>query len=294
MLLAGLVEMREAVLGRLPPVFPGDGPARAGQFAGPFQHAERASRVSVGASGDPVQHTRADVIPGPSQSPLAILQRAPQNVRQLLGREWLQDKDRGPRQQRADHLEARILGGRADQEDHPFLDKGEKCVLLRLVEAVNLVAEEDRSAAGRGDALPGLRYDRADARHPLRHSRERDEGGIAAAGQEPRQRGLAAAGRAPQDQARKSAPFEHSPERAAVLQKTRLSRELGEGARAHAGRERGPRSGAGCPPWTRIAAGRTRSSRSTGADPGSDIAEERGLVHADLSGVPDACARPSM
>ena len=44
-------------------------------------------------------------------------------------------------------LERRILGGRADQPDVARLDVRQESVLLRLVEAMNLVDEDDRPRA---------------------------------------------------------------------------------------------------------------------------------------------------
>ena len=55
--------------------------------------------------------------------------------------------DFGAREQRRDHFERRILGGRADQDDVAALDIGQKRVLLGFVEAVNFVDEEHRAAA---------------------------------------------------------------------------------------------------------------------------------------------------
>ena len=57
--------------------------------------------------------------------------------------EALQHVDRGARQQRAVHLERRILGGRADEGEQALLDERQEGVLLRLVEAVHLVDEQD-------------------------------------------------------------------------------------------------------------------------------------------------------
>ena len=51
---------------------------------------------------------------------------------------------RAAREQRGVHLEVRVLGRRADQRHEPVLDRVQHRVLLRLVEAVDLVDEEDR------------------------------------------------------------------------------------------------------------------------------------------------------
>ena len=63
--------------------------------------------------------------------------------------ELLQGEDARAREERADHLERRVLGGRPVVEDVAGLDAGEEGVLLGLVEPVDLVDEDDRPAAGR-------------------------------------------------------------------------------------------------------------------------------------------------
>ena len=59
--------------------------------------------------------------------------------------ERLQHEHAAARQQRPGELEARVLGGRADQGDDPVLDPREEGILLGSVEAVDLVTEEDRA-----------------------------------------------------------------------------------------------------------------------------------------------------
>src|SRR5439155_19555622 len=59
------------------------------------------------------------------------------------------------REERGDHLEAGVLGGGADQRHRPALNVREQRVLLRLVEAVDLVDEEQRALAVLGK--PALR-----------------------------------------------------------------------------------------------------------------------------------------
>ena len=63
--------------------------------------------------------------------------------RDVLAGERLQLEDAGAGDQRAVDLEVRVLGGRADEDHGAVLDEREEVVLLRLVEAVDLVDEED-------------------------------------------------------------------------------------------------------------------------------------------------------
>ena len=65
----------------------------------------------------------------------------------------LQHEDLRARQQRRVDLERRVLGGRADQHDVAGLDARQEGVLLRLVEAVDLVDEDDGAAAACAGAI---------------------------------------------------------------------------------------------------------------------------------------------
>ena len=64
------------------------------------------------------------------------------------------------RQQRSDHLERRVLGCRADQDDRSALDVRQQGVLLGLVEAVDLVEEDDRGPPARRELELGALDDR--------------------------------------------------------------------------------------------------------------------------------------
>ena len=61
----------------------------------------------------------------------------------LVARQRLQHVHRRARQQRADHFERRVLGGRADEHEQARFDVRQERVLLRLVEAMHLVDEQD-------------------------------------------------------------------------------------------------------------------------------------------------------
>ena len=78
---------------------------------------------------------------------LAVGERAAEQRDDLLHRERAQRVDLGAREQRGDDLERRVLGGGADQDDVAALDVRQERVLLGLVEAVDLVDEQQRAAA---------------------------------------------------------------------------------------------------------------------------------------------------
>ena len=92
----------------------------------------------------------------------------------------LSARDQGPVE-----LEARVLGRGPDQDHGPLLDVGQEGVLLRFVEAVDLVHEEDRALPFPQTALLGLGHDLADLLDPAQDRREGDEGEVHVAGEEP-------------------------------------------------------------------------------------------------------------
>ena len=93
--------------------------------------------VAAGAAGDHLDELVRDLGADRRRS-------APDDLAQILVGERLQLDDLAAREQRRVDLEVRVLGRRSDQRHEPFLDGGQQRVLLRLVEAVDLVEEEDR------------------------------------------------------------------------------------------------------------------------------------------------------
>ena len=183
-------------------------------------------------------------------------------------RQRLEHIDRGPREQRAVHLERRVLGGRADEGDQAALDVRQEGVLLRLVEAVHLVDEEDGAAARAARARPAARLHRlADVLHAGEHRRERDELGVEGLRHQARERGLARAGRSPQDHRVRLAGLEREAQR--------LAR-----ARAGAAGRRPRRASAAAAP--RRAAPRVRALPNRSF---TDFAEDVGALRAARSGI---------
>ena len=78
------------------------------------------------------------------------------------------------RAQRGDHLERRVLGRRAEQHHRAALDVGQQRVLLRLVEAVDLV-DEERGAHAAAALFVGARDLLAQVLHAGQHGRDRRE-----------------------------------------------------------------------------------------------------------------------
>ena len=81
----------------------------------------------------------------------------------------LQLKHLRARNQRAVDVEKRVVRRRADQPDHPALHIRQKHVLLRLVEAVDLVHEKDRPLARSPPPVRRGSHHPADIRHAAFH-----------------------------------------------------------------------------------------------------------------------------
>ena len=96
-------------------------------------------------------------------------------------------------------LEVRVLRGRADQRDEALLDRRQERVLLGLVEAVDLVQEEDRATTLAAEPVTGALENRPHVADGRRHGRELLERRSGRRGDDSRERGLAAAGRAVED-----------------------------------------------------------------------------------------------
>ena len=100
----------------------------------------------------PCSASSSAVEPEVAEAAVTIGQRAPQDRDDRRRLERLEDVDLRAREQRRVHLERRVLGRRADEDDVAGLDARQEGVLLRLVEAVDLVDEEDRAAAAQAAA----------------------------------------------------------------------------------------------------------------------------------------------
>ena len=107
-----------------------------------------------GCPGIPVRHVRQKfqrvVVDGGvigAHALLLIGQSPPDQSFDVLPAQRLQFEDHGPGEERPVDLKIRILGGGSDQDDGPVLHVGEQIILLPLVEAVDLVDEEDRPPA---------------------------------------------------------------------------------------------------------------------------------------------------
>ena len=154
----------------------------------------------------------------------------------------IQHEDTRPGEERGVDLERRIQRRGSDQDDRAVFHVRQKCILLRPIEPVDLVDEEDGPSSGAafrsgpGDDLPDL----------LDAGGNGAEGGEAAfrdlcndAGE----RGLPGSGRTPEDDGRKVIGLDHPPERGIRSDQVFLSPDLVQRPGAYAVRQRSFRPG---------------------------------------------------
>jgi hypothetical protein len=141
-------------------------------------------------------------------------------------------------EQRGVEFERRVFGGGTHQRHRPILDIRQEAVLLRAIEAVDLVDEEQRALAQPGmvTRLGENLLEVGDARENRRDRRKAQPDGL---GEQPRDRGFAGARRPPEDHGRQPARRDHPTNRALRAGEMVLADHLIQRARAQPVGERG-------------------------------------------------------
>ena len=168
-----------------------------------------------------------------AEAALGVVERAAQKNNNLIFGQRLQHVDAAARKQRGVDFERRIFGGGADQANAAFLDVREEGILLRFVEAVNFVDEDDGARAVLAGAV-GIAHDLLDFLDAGEHGGKLDEVGLGDAGNDLGEGGLAGAGRAPEDHRRGVIALDLHAQRLARPDQVLLANEFIERARAHA------------------------------------------------------------
>mgnify|MGYP001159731230 CR=1 FL=1 len=143
-----------------------------------------------------------------------------------------------PRQERGIQFEAGIFRRRADQRDRAILDKGQKTVLLRPVEAMNLIHEEQRLRA-LARMVPGRRKHLLEVGDARKHRRDRLEPHAHRVGEQARYRRLAGTRRSPEDDGGQASGRDHAADRAVRSGQMLLPDDIGQCARAQPVGQRG-------------------------------------------------------
>src|SRR5438445_7134544 len=234
-LLARLVVAERALLGGLleEPEVEGAGAARARQARGQLERVERDARVALRVGDQEGARLGGEGQLGATQPALRVGERAVDHGAHLLLGERLEHEDARAREEGRDHLEGRVLGGRPDERHRAGLDVGEEGVLLRLVEAVDLVDEEHGRPAVPGELVLCLLDDLSQLLHPLQDGRERDRVRAARGREQVREGRLAAARRAPEDERLDLPALQHLAQHAAGAKEVLLADELVDPARPH-------------------------------------------------------------
>ena len=172
-----------------------------------FEGRERGTRVAVRRGGDHLDELRGhlDLL---SSEPFRGRQRAVEEFEDLFGGKRVENENFASRQERAVDLERGVFRRGAYENDRALLDKGEKRVLLRLVEAMDFVDEEDRSLSERAVAIR-LLHNGANLLDPARDGGEVDELRPRDLRDHVRQGRLPYAGRPPEDHRRDRVLLNH-------------------------------------------------------------------------------------
>ncbi len=212
---------------------------------GHVQEIERHARVAVRVADDRGQRVRLHADAVCAKPALDILHRSLHDRPHRLVCQRLQHVHLGARQERGVHLERRVLGGRADEDDVARLDARQEGVLLSFVEPVDLVDEENRAASDPAPGLLGLGHDRADFLDAREDRAERNEPRPRDLCDEARERGLAGSGRAPENDRLQAVVIDGLAQGTTGAEQHLLADELVERPRAHPLGERRGRAGGG-------------------------------------------------
>ena len=198
------------------------------RLAAQLEDVERRAGVAAGPAGDPPRRAPPAARASRSAAPRRTIDC------QVLARQRLELVDLGAREERRVDLEVRVLGRRSDQRHEPRLDGGQQRVLLGLVEAVDLVEEEDRALPGAAEPLTRPLEDGADVGDCGRDGRQLLECRARRRGDDARERRLPASrrpvedGRATRSSAIASASADPGP--TTCSWPTKSSRRAGAGA----------------------------------------------------------------
>ena len=116
----------------------------------------------------------------------------------------------------------------------PALDVGQENVLLRLVEMMNLINEQDRLLPGRAQAIRGRSDDAAHFGDVAFHAADPDEFRVRHLRDDVGERGFAAAGWPGENHRRQTIGFDRAAQQFARRQNVFLADEFIERARTHA------------------------------------------------------------
>jgi hypothetical protein len=169
-----------------------------------------------------------------SESALFVGQCAIDQHFELLDCERLKSKNLRSRHECAVNIKEWIVSGRADEAESPCLDVWQENVLLRLVEMMDLINEQDRLSPGRAQTICGCSDNPAHFGDIAFYAADPDELCVRHFRNDPSQCGLAAAGRPGENHRGQTIGFNGTAQQFARRQDVLLADELVERARTHA------------------------------------------------------------
>eukprot|EP01132_Coremiostelium_polycephalum_P018947 gene18947-biopygen10297 len=195
---AALVETPAGVAQQALQQVDADFAAILGQVGSVFQQIEKTSTVAIRSSQQDLEAFLTDTQLALAQA-LVFVQRT---LQELLHRgfiEALEHIDTRPGQQGIVQFKRRVFGGGTNKDQRAVFDIRQERILLRLVEAMHFVDEQDGALAVLPGLLLGDFHRLADLLDPGQHRRDRLEVCIRDFCQEPRQGGFTHARRPPEN-----------------------------------------------------------------------------------------------
>ena len=168
-----------------------------------------------------------------AESALGIGERAMDEGAQVRRGQGPQFEDERAGNERAVDVEERVHRRRADQAHGAALDIRQQDVLLRFVEAMDFVDEQNGAGAVAREPHRGGGHDLANLGHRALHPAEAFEAGLAGAGDDFREAGLPRAGRAVEHNGGKPVGFDRAAEKLAGTENMFLSDIFLQGPRPH-------------------------------------------------------------
>ena len=193
-----------------------------------LQDGESGAGVPVGKFRDHGQKLRFHLYLLTAEAP-GIPEGPVKKLHQLFGLQALEHEDPAAGQESPVDLKGRVFRGGADEDDAALFHKGQEGVLLGLVEAMDLVHEDD-GPLSIALILLRLLHDGADLPDAAGDGGEIDEGSFGAACNDPGQGGLSHTGRPPEDHGGDVVLFNETPQDLPLSQKVLLSHEFLQGS----------------------------------------------------------------
>ena len=207
--------------------------ATLSEFGGDVEGVEGVACVAAGVGGDGCEGFSIGFDAGCAEPIFGVGEGSFEEADDLVLGEGYERVDATAGEERGVDLEGGIFGGGADEADGAALDVGEEGVLLGLVEAMDLVDEEDGARAEAGGFL-GLDHDLLDLLDAGEDGGELDEGGAGGVGDDLGEGGFADTGWAPEDHGGGVVGLDGEAEGFAGAEEVLLAGVFGEGAGAHA------------------------------------------------------------